>query len=66
MVELLIGFVCFCGFSLLNAPWSTVPLLLPLFGKHIPDLVQENGGFGCMGIKREKSGKSSSQIVPRI
>jgi hypothetical protein len=32
MVELLIGFVCFCGLSLLNAPWSTVPLLLPLFG----------------------------------
>jgi hypothetical protein len=31
MVELLIGFVCFCGLSLLNAPWSTVPLLLPLF-----------------------------------
>jgi hypothetical protein len=23
MVELLIGFVCFCGLSLLNAPWST-------------------------------------------
>ena len=22
----------FCGLSLLNAPWSTVPLLLPLFG----------------------------------
>jgi hypothetical protein len=33
MVELLIGFVCFCGLSLLNAPWSTVPLLLPLFDK---------------------------------
>jgi hypothetical protein len=32
MVELLIGFVGFCGLSLLNAPWSTVPLLLPLFG----------------------------------
>jgi hypothetical protein len=29
MVELLIGFFCFCGLSLLNAPWSTVPLLLP-------------------------------------
>ena len=24
------------------------------------------GGGGCMGIKRVKSGKSSSQIVPRI
>jgi hypothetical protein len=35
MVELLIGFVCFCGLSLLNAPWSTVPLLLPLFGSEI-------------------------------
>jgi hypothetical protein len=30
MVELLIGFVCFCGLSLLNASWSTVPLSLPL------------------------------------
>ena len=30
--ELLIGFVCFCELSLLNAPWRTVPLLLPLFG----------------------------------
>ena len=30
MGELLIGFVCFCGLSLLNAPWSTVPLLLLL------------------------------------
>jgi hypothetical protein len=29
MVELLIGF---CGLSHLNAPWSTVQLLLPLFG----------------------------------
>jgi hypothetical protein len=32
MVELLIGFVCFCGLPLLNAPWSMVPLLLSLFG----------------------------------
>ena len=39
MVELLIGFVCFCGLSLLNAPWSTVPLLLPLFGSVPTDLV---------------------------
>ena len=39
MVELLISFVCFCGFSLLNAPWSTVPLLLPLFGSVPTDLV---------------------------
>jgi hypothetical protein len=38
MVELLIGFVCFCGLSLLNAPWSTVPLLLPLFGSVPTDL----------------------------
>jgi hypothetical protein len=38
MVELLIGFVCFCGLSLLNAPWSTVPLLLPLFGSMPTDL----------------------------
>jgi hypothetical protein len=30
MVELLINFVCFCGLSLWNAPWSTVPLLLSL------------------------------------
>jgi hypothetical protein len=37
-VELLIGFVCFCGLSLLNAPWSTVPLLLPLFGSVPTDL----------------------------
>jgi hypothetical protein len=40
MVELLIGFVCFCGLSLLNAPWSTVPLLLPLFGSVPTDLAQ--------------------------
>ena len=39
MVELLIGFVCFCGLSLLNGPWSTVPLLLPLFGSVPTDLV---------------------------
>jgi hypothetical protein len=39
MVEL-IGFVCFCGLSLLNTPWSTVPLLLPLFGSVPTDLVQ--------------------------
>ena len=38
MVELLIGFVCFCGLSLLDAPWSTVPLLLPLFGSVPTDL----------------------------
>jgi hypothetical protein len=38
MVELLIGFVCFCGLSLLNVPWSTVPLLLPLFGSVPTDL----------------------------
>jgi hypothetical protein len=38
MVELLIGFVCFCGLSLLNAPWSTVPFLLPLFGSVPTDL----------------------------
>jgi hypothetical protein len=38
MVELLIGFVCFCGLSLLNAPWSTVPLFLPLFGSVPTDL----------------------------
>ena len=36
--ELLIGFVCFCGLSLLNAPWRTVPLLLPLFGSVPTDL----------------------------
>jgi hypothetical protein len=36
--ELLIGFVCFCGLSLLNAPWSTVPFLLPLFGSVPTDL----------------------------
>jgi hypothetical protein len=36
--ELLIGFVCFCGLSLLNAPWHTVPLLLPLFGSVPTDL----------------------------
>jgi hypothetical protein len=38
MVELLIGFVCFCGLSLLNEPWSTVPLLLPIFGSVPTDL----------------------------
>jgi hypothetical protein len=38
MVELLIGFGCFCGLSLLNAPWSTVALLLPLFGSVPTDL----------------------------
>jgi hypothetical protein len=37
--ELLIGFVCFCGLSLLNAPWRTVPLLLPLFGSVPTDLL---------------------------
>jgi hypothetical protein len=36
--ELLIGFVYFCGLSLLNAPWRTVPLLLPLFGSVPTDL----------------------------
>jgi hypothetical protein len=34
----LIGFVCFCGLFLLNAPWSTVPLLLPSFGSVTTDL----------------------------
>ena len=38
MVELLIGFVCFCGLSLLKAPWRMVPLLLPLFGSVPTDL----------------------------
>ena len=36
--HVLIGFVCFCGLSLLNAPWRTVPLLLPLFGSVPTDL----------------------------
>ena len=38
MVELLVGFVGFCELSVLNAPWSTVPLLLPLFGSAPTDL----------------------------
>jgi hypothetical protein len=38
MVELLIGFVRFCGLSLSNAPWSTVPMILPLFGSVPTDL----------------------------
>jgi hypothetical protein len=38
MVELLIDCVGFCGFSLLNAPCTTVPLLLPLFGSVPTDL----------------------------
>jgi hypothetical protein len=38
MVKLLIGFVGFCGLSLLNAPCTTVPLLLPLFGSVPTDL----------------------------
>ena len=32
------GFLCFCGLSLLKAPWSTVLLLLPLFGGVPTDL----------------------------
>jgi hypothetical protein len=38
MVELLIGFVSFCGLFHLNAPWSTVPMLLPLYGSVPTDL----------------------------
>jgi hypothetical protein len=38
MVQLLIDFVVFCGFSFLNAPCTTVPLLLPLFGSVPTDL----------------------------
>jgi hypothetical protein len=38
MIELLNGFVCFCGLSLLNEPWRMVPLLLPLFGSVPTDL----------------------------
>jgi hypothetical protein len=38
MVELLIGFVGLCGLSLLNAPWSTILLLLPLFSSVPTDL----------------------------
>ena len=38
MVELLVGFVGFCELSVLNAPWSTVPLLLPLSGSAPTDL----------------------------
>jgi hypothetical protein len=33
----------FVDFPFLNAPWSTVPLLLPLFGSVPTDLA--NGGF---------------------
>ena len=40
IVELLIGFVCFCALYLLNAPWRMVPLLLPLFGSVSTDLAQ--------------------------
>jgi hypothetical protein len=39
MVELLVGFVGFCELSVLNASWSTEPLLLPLFGSVPTDLV---------------------------
>ena len=38
MVELLVGFVGFCELSVLNAPWSMVPLLLHLSGSVPTDL----------------------------
>ena len=66
MVELLIGFVCFCGLSLLNAPWSTVPLLLPLFGS----CANKSGVMSCrcsfrdiQGLKRPNTINVLFQIL---
>jgi hypothetical protein len=45
-----------------NLPLACLSLIVPSYWQ----MRGVGWGWGCMGIKRDKSGKSSSQIVPRI